>query len=184
MPARIDGTEDLLRAAGTLGARPEAKGPGSYEISAALAMPSRRKLIGFWEVAEHLVGELPFLEVFVNQQLKGVEFSDGLYRASYEFRENLCIKRVSIDGLLSADEGQLHYEYRLTVGLSWRPGQGKTLVVRPEVGYQMTMLDGKAAACKDLPASGEEQRISWRFEGKDLILEEGEDRKLLRKVTS
>ena len=184
MSARIDGREDLLRVAGSLSSRAEARGPGSYEISAALAMPSRRKLIGLWRVEEHLIADRPYLEVFVAQQLRGMRLLEGLYAASYEFREFLCIKKVSIDGLLPSEGGDVNYEYRLTVALSWRPGQGKSLIVRPEIGYQMTTLGGKPLACKDLPASGEEQRLSWRMEGKDLILEEGDDKRLLRKVAS
>jgi len=182
MSSRIDGSEDLSRAAASLRSRPEAAGKSDYEISTALAMPSRRRLMGRWEVQEHLVGGRPFLELFVSQQLKGAGLVDGLYAASYEFRENICIKKVSIDGLLPSSEGEIVYEYRLAVALSWRPGRGKSLIVTPEIGYQMSMLDGKPAACKDLPTSGEEQCLSWRYEGKDLVLEEGEDRKLLRKV--
>lgn len=182
MSSKIGGAEDLRKAADSLKSRPEAKGPSSYEISSALAMPSRRKLMGHWVVVEHLIGGKPFLEVFVAQQLKTVDFIDGLYEASYEFRENLCIKKVSIFGLIPSEEGRLRYEYRLAIALSWRPGQGKTLIVKPEIGYQVTMLDAKPAACKDLPAAGEEQRLIWHMEGKDLVLEEGDDRRLLRRV--
>lgn len=184
MPGRFDGSEDLERAAEALGRRPEARGPASYEISSALAQPAKRKLLGRWEVYEHHIGDRPFLELFCAQQLKGAELSDGLYQASYEFRDSLCIKKVLIDGLLPSDEGGVPYEYRLTVALSWRPGQGKSLVVRPEIGYQLTLLDGKPLACKDLPATGEEQRIAWRLEGADLVLEEAEDRRLLRRADS
>jgi hypothetical protein len=182
MTSRIDGADDLARAADSLKSRPEAKGASTYEISSALAMPSRRRLMGRWEVVEHLIGGLNFLDCFVAQQLKGAELVDGAYVASYEFRENLCIKKVCIDGLIPSEEGELRYEYRLTVALSWRPSQGKTLIVRPEIGYQLTMLDAKPAACKDLLVSGEEQRLLWRFEGKELILEEGDDRRILRRV--
>ena len=184
MSARIDPSDDLLRVAGSLKSRSGAEGRGIYEISSALAMPSRRRLIGLWRVEEHLIGERPYLEVFIAQQLRGMGLLDGIYAASYDFREFLCIKKVSIDGLLPTEDGDVNYEYRLTIALSWRPSQGRSLVVKPEIGYQMTMLGGKPLACKDLPASGEEQRISWRMEGKDLILEEGDDRRLLRKVLS
>ena len=182
MSPRNDGREELLRAAESLKSRPEAGGPTVYEISSALAMPSRRKLMGRWDVVEHLIGGRAFLEVFVEQQLKGAELEGGQYSASYEFRENLCIKKVFIDGLIPSEEVGLRYEYRLTIALSWRPGQGKTLIVMPEIGYQLTMLDGKPMACKDLPSAGEEQRLAWRLDGKDLVLEEGNDRRLLHRV--
>jgi len=182
MSSRTDGTEELARMADSLKSRPEAKGPSAYEVSSALAMPSRRKLMGRWEVIGHLVGGEPFLNAFVAQQLKAVELVDGVYAASYEFRENLCIKKVSIDGLIPSDEGEIRYEYRLTVALTWRPGRGRTLIVKPEIGYQLTMLDSKPASCKDLLASGEEQSLVWHLEGKDLVLEEGGDRRLLRRI--
>lgn len=182
MSARIDGSEDLLRVAGSLKSSAEAGERVTYEISAALAMPSRRKLLGRWQVEEHLIAGQPYLEFFNAQQLRGAGLLQGRYSASYEFKEFLCIKKVSIDGLLPSDEGEINYEYRLTVALSWRPGQGKNLIVKPEIGYQMTMLGGKPFVCKDLPTSGEEQRITWRLEGKDLVLEEGDDRRLLRRI--
>lgn len=182
MTAKNDALDDITRAAATLGRRPEGKDQGGYEISSALATPARRKLMGSWEVREHHVAGIPYPEVFATQQLKGIKLRDGVYQASYEFREWLCIKKVAIDGILPSEEEDLHYEYRLTVALSWRPGPGKTLVVRPEIGYQLTLIDGQPLACKDLPVSGEEIRLSWRIEEGELVLEEGDDKKLLRRV--
>jgi hypothetical protein len=138
--------------------------------------------MGRWMVEEHLVAGRPFIEKFQVQQLKGAEFLDAMYRASYEFLESLCVKRVSVEGQLAADDGFLVYAYRLAVALTWRPGPGKTVIVRPEMGYQMTSLGGMPAACRELSTSGDEIRISWRMEGRDLIFEEGDDRGLLRRA--
>ena len=137
--------------------------------------------MGYWLVVEHLISGQPFMEKFRLSQLKGAEFSDSLCEASYEFKEFLCVKNVRVEGTLEMDSSNVSYSYRLAVALSWRPGPGKSIVVRPEIGYQMTSLGGEPAACRDLPGSGEELRITYRFEGKDLVLEEGEDRRLLRR---
>ncbi len=138
--------------------------------------------MGLWLVEEHLIGGKPFLERFCAQQLKGALLQDGNYLASYEFQESLCLKKVLVEGRLATDDGELAYEYKLAVALSWRPGPGKCLIVRPEMGYQMNSIDRKPIACRDLATSGEEMRLVWRFDGKDLVLEEGEDRRLLRRA--
>ncbi|MEI6387128.1 MAG: hypothetical protein WCQ50_10855 [Spirochaetota bacterium] len=155
---------------------------GGYEISTAFVAPARKKLLGLWMIHEHIIGGITYLDHFVRQQLKGAELGEGSCRASYEFKEAICIKKVAIEGLLATEGGNLRYEYRTAVALSWRPGPGKVIIVQPEIGYMMSSLDGNPAVCKDLPGSGEELRISYRFEGKDLVLEEGNDHRLLRRV--
>jgi hypothetical protein len=182
MASRKNSEDGIMRVGNALETLPGRDEGGNYEVSTAFAAPARKRFMGLWKVVEHLVEGKPFLERFRALQLKGAELEDGVYIASYEFRENLCIKKVLVSGRLLSEAGPMAYEYRLAVALTWRPGPGKSLVVRPEMGYQMTTLDGSPAACRDLAASGEEMRLTWRLEGKDLVLEEGEDRRLLRRT--
>ena len=181
MGARKTGADEALRIGKAIEAQGDLGLAGSYEVSSAFAAPARKKLMGLWIVEEHLIGGIPFIERFQAQQLKGARLSDALFKASYEFREYLCIKRVEVEGVLATEEGDLPYEYRLSLALSWRPGVGKSLIVKPEIGYQVTRLEGSPLSFRELLDSGKESALEYRFDGKDLVLEEGEDRRLLRR---
>jgi hypothetical protein len=181
MGDRKTGAEEALRIGKAIEAQSDPDPAGSYEVSSAFAAPARKKLMGLWIVEEHLIGGLPFIERFQTQQLRGARLGDAMFKASYEFREYLCIKKVEVGGVLATEEGDLPYEYHLSLALSWRPGVGKSLIVKPEIGYQVTMLEGSPLNFRELLDSGKESSLAYRFEGKDLVLEEGEDRRLLRR---
>ncbi|MFZ4618066.1 MAG: hypothetical protein ACOYM2_17950 [Rectinemataceae bacterium] len=182
MGRKKDWSDHALQVGMALDSPERGNDTGGYEISTAFVAPARRKLLGLWVIQEHLIAGISYLDHFIRQQLRGSELGEASYSASYEFKEAICIKKVAIEGLLAAEGGNLHYEYRTAVVLSWRPGPGKVIIVQPEIGYMLSSLDGNPAACKDLPGSGEELRISYRFEGKDLVLEEGNDHRLLRRM--
>ncbi|HCM25414.1 MAG TPA: hypothetical protein DIC34_02505, partial [Treponema sp.] len=92
---------------------------GSYNLSAATAEPLRRKLRGRWTVASHEVAGEAYLGRFIARSLKGLLLRQGAYRAEYEFKDRLCLKRVEISGILGEGEESAVYRYRLGVALSW-----------------------------------------------------------------
>lgn len=156
---------------------------GGYEVSTAFAAPIVKRFLGAWAVREHSVEGEEWLSRFVRETLRGAALEDGLYRATYEFRPGLCVKRVSVEGRLALEGGSAAWAYRMTMALGWEPGPSGQIRVRPEIGYQLTTLDGQAVVCKDLERSGSEMRIRYAFGPEGLVLEEGTDRKLLGRVT-
>ena len=151
---------------------------GGYQVSSAFTAPERRRLLGPWSMEEHRVEGLPYIDTFARTAIRGAQLLECVYASIYDFRESLCVKIVRISGLVDLPEGRAEYLYRLSVAISWELGRG-FLIVRPELGYQSTSLDGKAAAVKEFSSSGERTRIDYRFEGSSLILEEGADFKRL-----
>jgi hypothetical protein len=155
---------------------------GSYSLSSATAAPLRRALRGAWGVVFHEVQGEPFVDRFAARGLKGIALGDLSYVAVYDFKESLCVKRVDIDGVAELEDGGASYRYRQRLALSWDLEGPERLRVRPELGYQHTSLDEVPAAVKELEEAGSDLVILFRFEGDELVLEEGDDVKRLRRL--
>jgi len=177
--AKIDKRGEL---AANLSSALPSDGESSYELSTAFIPALTRRYIGIWAVVEHLMEGEPWIDRFSAEKLRGAELREPLYRATYDFNEKVCIKRVSVEGRLALAEGEVSYEYKTTVALDWEPGPAGRLCVRPEIGYQFSSLDGQIAAVRELERAGKASIVQSRFEGGDLVLEEGGDYKRLRKV--
>jgi hypothetical protein len=170
-------SEERERLAASLAA--SLKGPGGgYQLSSAFSAPERRRFLGLWSIAEHLVEGRDYLEIFAGTALRGAALAEPSYVSSYDFREAVCVKRVRIDGIAELPEGRTPYSYRMSVAASWEIGRG-FLLVRAELGYQSTSLGGASAAVKELAAQGAASRVGYRFEDDGLVLEEGSDVKRL-----
>lgn len=159
------------------------EGRGGYNLSTATADPLKRRLRGRWAVSEHVLSGEEYLSRFIARTLRGVELSDAEYRAEYEFRDAVCLKRVEILGAIPAGEGSAEYRYRLRVASTWDFDGPENLAIRPELGYQCTELDGEPAAVKDLDDAPESVSVGFRFDGDDLVLEEGDDFKRLVRIS-
>jgi hypothetical protein len=153
---------------------------GNYEVSTAFSAPERRKLLGPWLVAEHQVGGKPYLECFAASSLRGATLLSPSYVAVYDFRDSLCVKKVHIEGQLELRGALTEYSYRMSMAISWQLGRG-FILVRPELGYQSTSLGGETVAVKEFDSLGGDMRLTYCFEGESLVLEEGQDRKVLRR---
>lgn len=163
-------------------ARALGSGDGGYELSSAFSGPEQKRFLGDWEVVEHRVEGRPYLEGFRARTIKSLVVSESSYLALYSFKEGICVKRVSIDGPLDLPEGELSYSYRMGVASTWGILPGSFLRVHPELGYHSSFLGESPAASGELSISGEEDLIiRYRFEGADLLLEEGSDVKRLRR---
>jgi hypothetical protein len=170
-------SEERDRLAASLASSLRGQG-GDYQVSSAFSAPERRRFLGLWSIAEHLVEGRDYLEIFAATAIRGAALAEPSYLCSYDFREAVCVKRVRIEGIAELPEGRTQYSYRMSVAISWSIGRG-CIFVRPELGYQSTSLGGKSAAVKELAAQGESSRIAYRFQGEDLVLEEGTDLKRL-----
>lgn len=156
-------------------------GRATYSLSAAAADPIRRRLRGSWRVVEHTVGGEPFLDRYAARAVKGGTLLGGEYWCEYEFRDGLCLKLVEIVGILSTEDAEAEYGYRLRVVSSWDLDGADTLAVAPVLGYQYTSLGGLPAAVKELDEPSEPVFVSFRFDGEALVLEEGDDFKRLER---
>ncbi len=157
-------------------------GRGGYSLSSAAADPLKRKLRGRWAVVEHVLAGDSWLSKFLSRSLRGVELTGAEYRAEYEFRDGICLKRVEIQGTLPAGDQSAEYRYRLRVASSWDLDGPEFLAIRPELGYQCTELGGEPAAVKDLDDPPDPVSVSFRFDGEALLLEEGDDFKRLVRI--
>ncbi len=155
---------------------------GSYSLSSAAAVQLKRKLIGVWTVVEHRIGDAAYVDLFVSRTLKDVNLENALYEAVYEFKDSLCIKRVSISGTVATEEGPESYVYRLSMASAWDLEGADQLGIRPELGYQATEFGGRIGAFKELDSQPSTVVTGFRFEGKILILEEGDDKKRLERI--
>jgi len=155
---------------------------GGYSLSSATSVPLRRALRGAWGVVLHEVGGEPFVDRVAARGLKGAALVDVAYSARYDFKESVCLKRVDIDGRAELPEGDVAYGFRQRLALSWDLEGPERLRVRPEMGYQYTSLDEAPAAVKEMEAAGDELVILFRIEGDELVLEEGDDVKRLRRL--
>jgi len=160
----------------------EGSSRGGYTLSAATAEPLKRRLRGLWEVREHTLGGDNYLSRFVARSLKGVRMANAEYRAEYEFRESICLKRVEILGSIPAGTEDAEYRYRLRVASTWDLDGPGLLAIRAELGYQCTELGGTTAIVKDLDDPPAPVSVSFRFDGDTLVLEEGDDIKRLERV--
>ncbi len=155
---------------------------GGYCLSSATAVPLRRALEGPWAVVSHEVGGEPYVDRLAVRGFKGCGLRDLEYRAEYHFRGGVCVKRVDIDGLAELPEGGVPYAYRQRMALSWDLEGPERLRVRPELGYQSSALGGETAALKELDGEAAELVIGFCLEGDELVLDEGDDRKRLRRL--
>ncbi len=149
----------------------------NYEYSASFLAPKARVIPGLWKVIEHTVDGQPYADVFCAATLRGVETENICYEATYEFTQNLCIKRVMIYGDLLLEGRSASYDYRMNLALSWE-FKGDGIAVLPVLGYQYTSLDGEPAAVKDLPPANGWLGLSLRFEDDLMVLEDGDDIKM------
>ncbi len=180
MAARKDEPSARERLASSIAASLPAEG-GSYEISSMFSERTKRRILGSWEVFEHTVGGIPFLDAFMLKTLRGRELLDPVYSAIYEFKEGLCLKKVLIEGFLEQAEGEIPFRYVLNISLSWEL-EPEGIRVRPEMGYQYTSLDDEPAAIRELPRSLQWMRIALSATGDTMQLTEGEDLKKLARV--
>ena len=155
---------------------------GGYYLSAATAAPLRRSLKGPWAVVSHEVSGEPYVDRLAVRGYRGYGLKDLEYRAEYHFRDGVCVKRVDIDGLAELPEGGVPYACRQRMALSWDVDGPEHLRVRPELGYQSSCLGGETASLKELEDAGSELVIRFSLEGDELVLDEGDDRKRLRRL--
>jgi len=158
------------------------EGAASYTISSAAAAQIRRKLYGSWVVTEHRLGDQPYIDRFVERNLRELAVEDVEYRAEYIFKDGINIKHVEISGRVPTEEGSAPYLYRLSMASVWEPVGSAQLGIRPELGYQLTELDGTVVAFKQLDGLASQVLTGFRFEGDILILEEENDYKRLERL--
>lgn len=154
---------------------------GNYEYSASFLAPKARIIPGLWKVVEHTVDGESYAQAFCAATLRGIETENICYEATYEFTQNLCVKRVIIYGDLLLENRRTSYDYRMNLALSWE-FKGDGLAVLPVLGYQYTSLDGQPAAVKDLPPANGWLALSIRFEDEYMFLEDGSDIKKLQRA--
>ncbi len=155
---------------------------GSYEISSMFTEKNRKKILGSWEVTEHTVGGIPFLDAFILKTLKGMELISPLYSSVYEFKESICIKKNTVAGILNHPNGEMMFKYVLNVSLTWQLEPGG-IRVRPELGYQYSSLEDEPAAVRELPHTDTWIRILLSVNKNTMEMKEGEDVKRLTKVS-
>jgi len=152
--------------------------PSNYEYSASYFSSKEKQILGSWKVLDHDVDGVPYPEVFCAGTFRDIRTENVSYEATYEFSQNICVKRVLIYGSLDISDKQTGFDFRMSVALSWDL-KGGTLNVRPVLGYQYTSIDGKPAAVKELPPTDASIHLNFRFEDENLILEDGVDIKKL-----
>ncbi len=158
------------------------EGEGGYEASSAFTAREAKRLLGTWEVSEHLSDGMDIARVLAARVLRGRELRDPVYSARYRFSEGTCVKRAVLEGLLDGDGEAASCRYRMSSVLSWTVEPGGRLRAAVELGYQITELDGRPAAVREAPEFPPEIRLAYSFDGPDLVLEEGSDRIRLRRV--
>jgi hypothetical protein len=149
----------------------------AYEFSTSYSEPKEKMLEGKWEVVEHTVDGEAYAEAFAKRTF-GEGAANVVYEAEYDFTGCICVKRVVIHGTIDAVDGRLECEYRMSVALA-RELNGDILSVRPLIGYQYTIVDGRTAAVRDLPEAGEWIKIKISFDEGFLTLTDGTDIKKL-----
>jgi len=155
-----------------------AENSSNYEYSAAYFTSKEKQIIGLWKVIEHTVDGVPYSEVFCANTFRDINAENVGYEATYEFSQNLCVKRVLLYGDLDISGKKTSFDFRMNVALAWELKPG-ALSVRPVLGYQYTSIDGKPAAVKDLPPTDAWISMPFRFEEEFMILEDGNDVKKL-----
>jgi hypothetical protein len=175
MPERDSLFASLASTLGTVDAAGEG---GAYSTSTAFGSSIRRRLLGSWTVAEHKVGEEDYLAYFMRSSLKGMALEEAAYTASFVFKETVCLKKVEVSGKFPSDGTS--YAYRMRMAMDWKVDLRGVMTVCPELGYQYAEAGGEPAAVRDFRAA-EPIKVSFSFEGDDLLLSEGDDRKRLRR---
>ncbi len=158
------------------------EGEGGYEASSAFTAREGKRLLGTWEVAEHLSDGIDIAQVLAGRLFRGRELRDPAYAARYRFSEGTCVKRALLEGRLDGDGESTDCRYRMSSVLSWTLEPGGRLRAVVELGYQITELDGRPAAVREAPEFPPAVRLAYSFDGPDLLLEEGSDRIRLRRV--
>lgn len=158
------------------------EGEGAYEASSAYTEREAKRLIGTWEVAEHISEGQDIGQVLASRVIRGRELRNPVYAARYRFSEGVCIKRALLEGRLEEDGESSTCRYRMSSVLSWTVEPGNRLRARVELGYQITELDGRPAAVREAPETTPAIRLEYSFDGPDLELKEGSDRIRLRRV--
>jgi hypothetical protein len=177
-------TQHIGRLAATLAASfptGEFDGGHGYELSSAFALAEKRRLAGEWQVVDHQVDGEPYTRHFIATILRGAELLEPDYQSGYHFMDGVCVRRTEIRGTLLLPDGHPKYCYRMCVSLQWEL-EPQCLLIRPVMGYQYASLDEAPAAVKELAASGEWQRIGYRFDGDELLVSDAGDEKRLRRV--
>lgn len=156
-------------------------GQGDYTYSAVYTVPKTKQILGLWQVLEHTVGGVPFLDDHFASTFADINAEETGYEATYEFTSNFCIKRVFIYGKLELGEETSDYEYRMNVVLSWEV-KSSGISVHPVLGYQFSSIDGKPVVVKELPPNNNWLTLAVRTEENYLIIEDGDDRKKLGRI--
>jgi len=190
MAMKKTGVDKLGRLAASLASKLPAE-DGGYERSSAFGPSAASRFLGDWAVVEHELDGRPWMDRYPADRLGGAEFLDPDYEASFSFGDRVCVKRVAVRGALALGAGDgldgeeggplTAYEYRMTVALEWSPASQDRIRAKPVLGYQFTSLDGAIAAVREFGGGGGSMLIHARFEGEDLVLEDGGDRKVLRR---
>lgn len=170
-------TQQML---GSMGAS-TAETNSHYEYSTAYTAPKAKQIYGSWQVTEHTVDDIPYPDLFCKATFKDIPTANIGYDAVYDFKPNLCIKKVRIYCEFDNADTVSTYEYRMNVVLTWEL-KPNSIEAIPVLGYQYSVLDGKSAAVKDLPPSTEIIHLSLKFEDDVMILEDGTDIKTLERV--
>lgn len=157
------------------------EGNGGYEYSSARLERPRAAIIGLWRVREHLVGGMPYASVAAPALLPGSDPSTAIYESSYEFREHICVKHVSLRADTRDEEGIFHSEYRISLVLEWRLAGG-ILRARPASGYQCLLRDGEVVALRDLPENPEWIETEATERDNTLVVRDGDDTKTLERA--
>jgi hypothetical protein len=156
-------------------------GDTGYEYSSSCIIPLARHLQGTWKIIEHTVGGIPYIDRFCAATFKDTVPDNLVYEATYEFQHNLCVKRVSITGMVNLGGTPSSYEYRMSAVLICEMKRS-VLHALPVQGYQITSINGKPVAVKELPPSTDRITISFHFDDEALVLVDGDDRKRLVKL--
>lgn len=151
-----------------------------YEMSSIHSQTKQRSLHGIWEVIDHRIDGRPYTEIYVEESLGGRKAENLEYTAQYEFTEHNCIKKTNISGNISDTEGATEFSYSITMALSWKL-KGKHLTVRPLIGYQTSVINGKTGGVRELPGSTAAITVEINWEDGNLTLMDGCDVKTLRK---
>ena len=155
--------------------------PHGYELSSSFTIAERRRLLGNWQIVEHLVDGQDYVRYFMETTLKGMELAEAEYLSSYQFLEGIIIRRSTIIGQLLFQRQMAPYSYNLSMSLQWSL-EPHILVVQPVMAYQYASLNGEPAAVRELPQGSEWIRVHYQFDHKDLVITDGGDTKRLSRV--
>lgn len=151
-----------------------------YEMSSIHSQTKHRSLHGIWEVIDHRIDGRPYIDIYAEESLGGKKAENLDYTAEYEFTEHNCIKKTTISGIISDTEETVEFRYSITMALSWKL-KGKNLTVKPLIGYQTSVINGKTGGVRELPGSAAAIMVEIIWEDGNLTLIDEGDVKTLRK---